>query len=107
MLNLQTPGVYIREVEVEPTPLVRMSVAGFVGQAERGPLNYPQPVNSWGQFGDIFGDFVGYSYLAYSVFGVFRNGGEGRYIGRVAHETGAQAPTKSLSPAGEAPIRAA
>ena len=105
MLNLQTPGVYIREVEVEPTPLVRMSVAGFVGQAERGPLNYPQAVNSWGQFGDIFGDFVGYSYLAYSVFGFFRNGGERCYVVRVAHETATRASAKLISRTGGAIIR--
>jgi phage tail sheath protein FI len=97
MLNFQTPGVYIREVEVEPPPLVRLSVAGFVGQAERGPLNYPQPVSSWGQFRDIFGDFTGYSYLAYSVFGFFRNGGERCYVVRVAHETATKAATRLLS----------
>ena len=93
MLNLQTPGVYIREVEVAPPPAVRMDVAGFVGQAERGPLNYPQPLTSWGQFRDIFGDFTGYSYLAYSVFGFFRNGGVRCYVVRVAHEDSARAST--------------
>lgn len=91
MLNFQTPGVYIREVEVAPPPAVRMDVAGFVGQAERGPLNYPQPLTSWGQFRDIFGDFTGYSYLAYSVFGFFRNGGVRCYVVRVAHENSKRA----------------
>ena len=94
MLNLTTPGVYIREVEVAPPPAVRMDVAGFVGQAERGPLNYPQALTSWGQFGDIFGDFTGYSYLAYSVFGFFRNGGVRCYVVRVAHEKSTRASTK-------------
>jgi hypothetical protein len=93
MLNLTTPGVYIREVEVAPPPAVRMDVAGFVGQAERGPLNYPQALTSWGQFGDIFGDFTGYSYLAYSVFGFFRNGGVRCYVVRVAHENSTRAST--------------
>lgn len=93
MLNFQTPGVYIREVEVTPPPAVRMDVAGFVGQAERGPLNYPQPLTSWGQFRDIFGDFTGYSYLAYGVFGFFRNGGVRCYVVRVAHEGAARAST--------------
>jgi phage tail sheath protein FI len=94
MLNFQTPGVYIREVEVAPPPAVRMDVAGFVGQAERGPLNYPQPLTSWGQFRDIFGDFTGYSYLAYSVFGFFRNGGVRCYVVRVAHENSTRAAAK-------------
>jgi hypothetical protein len=96
MLNFQTPGVYIREVEVAPPPSVRMDVAGFVGQAERGPLNFPQPLTSWGQFRDIFGDFTGYSYLAYSVFGFFRNGGVRCYVVRVAHEGSTRASTKLL-----------
>lgn len=94
MLNFQTPGVYIREVEVTPPPAVRMDVAGFVGQAERGPLNYPQPLTSWGQFRDIFGDFNGYSYLAYGVFGFFRNGGVRCYVVRVAHESSTRATTR-------------
>lgn len=94
MLNFQTPGVYIREVEVTPPPAVRMDVAGFVGQAERGPLNYPQALTSWGQFRDIFGDFTGYSYLAYSLFGYFRNGGVRGYVVRVAHEDATRATTK-------------
>lgn len=98
MLNLRTPGVYLREVEVAVRPLLRMSVAGFTGQAERGPLNRPQVLNSWGQFRDIFGDFTGYSYLAYTVFGFFLNGGERCYVVRVAHETArlARAPLTSL-----------
>ena len=86
MLNLQTPGVYLREIEVPQPPLLRMSVTGFVGQAERGPLNSPQRIENLGQFRDIFGDFVGYSYLPYSIFGFFLNGGERCYVVRAAHE---------------------
>lgn len=104
MLNFQTPGVYIREVEVAPPPAVRMDVAGFVGQAERGPLNYPQALTSWGQFRDIFGDFTGYSYLAYSVFGFFRNGGVRCYVVRVAHENSTRASVK-LKARGVASVR--
>ncbi len=90
-MNLQTPGIYLREVEVPQPPLLRMSVTGFVGQAERGPLNYPQPIVDLGQFRDIFGDLVGYSYLPYSIFGFFLNGGERSYIVRVAHESATKA----------------
>jgi uncharacterized protein len=87
MLNLQTPGVYIREVEVPQPPLLRMSITGFVGQAERGPLNSPQRIENLGQFRDIFGDLVGHSYLPYSIFGFFLNGGERCHVVRVAHES--------------------
>ena len=105
MLNFQTPGVYIREVEVKPPPAVRMDVAGFVGQAERGPLNYPQALTSWGQFRDFFGDFTGYSYLAYSVFGYFRNGGERCYVVRVAHEGATRASSRLRGRDGAAAVR--
>lgn len=87
MMSFTTPGVHLRETEVVQPRLLRMSVTGFVGQAERGPLNYPQQINSWGQYRDIFGDFVGYAYLPYCVFGFFLNGGERCYVVRVSHET--------------------
>jgi hypothetical protein len=68
-----------------------MSVTGLVGQAERGPLNYPQRIENLGQFRDIFGDLVGYSYLPYSIFGFFLNGGERSYVVRVAHKSAVSA----------------
>jgi hypothetical protein len=86
-MEFKTPGVYIRDVEVSPPARVRLDIAGFVGQAERGPLHFPQPLTSWGQFRDIFGDFTGFSFLAYAVFGFFLNGGTRCYVVRVAHET--------------------
>lgn len=86
-MSFRTPGVYIREIEPSPPQPLRFSVTGFVGQAERGPLNAPQPLTRWGQFRDIFGDFVGYSFLPYAVQGFFQNGGERCVIVRVAHES--------------------
>jgi len=90
-MNFQTPGVYVREIDEVAPARLSLSVAGFVGQAERGPLNCPQLITSWGQFSDIFGDFTGYSYLAYVVFGFFFNGGDRCYVTRVAHETAKRA----------------
>jgi uncharacterized protein len=99
MMNLQTPGVYLREIAIPPPLLLRMSVTGFVGLAERGPLNYPQPIDDLGQFRDIFGDLVGYAYLPYSIFGFFLNGGERCYVVRVAHESASKASLeRSASP---------
>lgn len=89
MLNQQTPGVYVREVEVPPPRLLPMSITGFVGQAERGPLNSPQRIENLGQFRDVFGDFVDYSFLPFSIFGFFLNGGERSHVVRVAHESAA------------------
>ena len=99
MMNLQTPGVYLREIAIPPPLLLRMSVTGFVGLAERGPLNHPQPIDDLGQFRDIFGDLVGYAYLPYSIFGFFLNGGERCYVVRVAHESATKASLeRSVSP---------
>ncbi|HEV2915055.1 MAG TPA: phage tail sheath subtilisin-like domain-containing protein [Pyrinomonadaceae bacterium] len=91
MRNFRTPGVYIREVEVKPPPRVRMDITGFVGHAERGPLNFPQPLTSWGEYLDIYGEFVGYGYLPYCVFTFFVNGGEKCYVVRVEHVSAAKA----------------
>lgn len=91
MRNLRTPGVYIREVEVKPPPRLQMDITGFVGQTVRGPLNFPQPLTSWGEYRDVFGDFVGQGYLPYSVFAFFANGGKKCYVVRVAQESAAKA----------------
>ncbi len=85
-MNVKTPSVYLHEVEPPPSTRLRLDITGFVGLAERGPLNHPQPLSSWGQFQDIFGDFTGFSFLAYAVFGFFFNGGTRCYVVRVAHE---------------------
>ena len=91
MRNFRTPGVYIREVEVKSPPRVRMDITGLAGLAERGPLNFPQPLTSWGEYLDVFGGFVGYGYLPYCVFTFFMNGGDKCYVARVAHESAAKA----------------
>jgi hypothetical protein len=98
MRNFRTPGVYIRDLEVKPPRRVRMDVTGFVGQAERGPLNFPQPLTSWGEYLDIYGGFVGYGYLPYSVFTFFGNGGDRCYVVRVAHESAGKAAADLVGP---------
>lgn len=91
MINTKTPGVYFKEYEAAPLLPLRISITGFVGQAERGPLNCPQLIRSWNEFRAIFGGFVGYSYMPYTVSGFFLNGGERCYVVRVAHETAKKA----------------
>lgn len=91
MVSFKAPGVYIREIEVKPPERLRLDIAGFVGQAKRGPLNLPQPLTSWGEYLDIFGGFIGHGYLPYSVFAFFSNGGTRGYVVRVAHESAQKA----------------
>ena len=83
----KTPGVYVREIESPIQSRFRLDITGFVGEAERGPLNSPQPIENWGQYLDIFGNLIGFGYLPYTVFSFFANGGNRCYIVRIAEET--------------------
>jgi len=89
----RTPKIYLHDYE-EEIPLPRaVTVVGFVGLAERGPLNCPQKLTGWGQYGEIFGPIQGDSFLGPAVYGFFSNGGEICYVTRVADtETEAKRP---------------
>jgi uncharacterized protein len=87
MPNLLTPGVYIQEVALGPSPIqgVSTSVAGFVGEAQRGPVSGPPSlVVSFADFQNQFGGYVAGKALAYAVQGFFDNGGQQAFIARVA-----------------------
>lgn len=98
------PGVYIEEFEIGAKPIegVSTSTAGFVGMAERGPLNKPTLVTSFGEYQRIFGDYLskkGYKnvwMLPYAVEGFFNNGGNRVYITRVANEPNAKVSEGSI-----------
>ncbi len=59
------------------------SVTGFVGIAERGPLDAPVRLASWDEFVAAFGD-GGDGYLGDAVHGFFGNGGDACWVVRVA-----------------------
>lgn len=63
---------------------VRTDVAGFVGIAERGPLDEPVPVQSWRQFESCFGGFGTAGLLPYTVRAFFENGGRRCWVVRAA-----------------------
>jgi phage tail sheath protein FI len=86
MTALRTPGAYYERVDAggpDVAPL-RTDITGFIGIAERGPLDLPVPVQSWRQFVSWFGDVTPVGYLAYAVRGFFENGGRRCWIVRVA-----------------------
>jgi hypothetical protein len=91
-----SPGVYVEEFEIGAKPIegVSTSTAGFVGIAEKGPLNKPTLVDSMGKFVETFGDFVKGSYLAYSVSGFFENGGKRCFVVRIANDKATAAYVK-------------
>ena len=81
-----TPGLYYEEVDTGSNriPNIRTDIPGFVGIAEKGPLNIAVRLTSFKQFNSIFGNFILQGYLAYAVNGFFENGGDICYVVRVA-----------------------
>lgn len=63
-----------------------LGVAGFIGEAERGPL-VPQAITRYEDYERIFGGYTGRSYLPYAVKGYFENGGKKLYAVRVISGT--------------------
>jgi len=88
MKSYDAPGVYFERTDASPPRInsLRTDVAGFVGIAERGPVNAPLPIQSWRQFEAHFGSFIGAGYLAYTVRAFFENGGRRCWVARVASE---------------------
>lgn len=98
------PGVYVEEIEIGAKPIegVSTTTTGFIGMAERGPLNKPTLVTSFAEYQRIFGGYLaekdhnskkGYGkkrWLPYAVEGFFVNGGQRLYVSRVAVEDAAK-----------------
>ncbi len=97
------PGVFVEEVPsaVKPIAGVGTSTAAFVGlsaniasdnmPAKPAGGNYtqaaaldPEPLNSWDEFKQKYGDFqAANQYLAHAVYGFFNNGGTRCWVNRV------------------------
>ena len=93
MAEYLSPGVYVEEFDSAGQPLagVSTSTAGFIGLAERGPVEgLPVLVTSINEFRRTFGGYLSenqfgsYRYLAYAVEQFFVNGGSRAYVMRVA-----------------------
>jgi uncharacterized protein len=86
LLAYQKPGVYYERADAQSLAInpLRTDITGFVGLAQRGPIDSPVPVESYRQFEAQFGGFTGIGYLAYAVRGFFENGGRRAWVTRVA-----------------------
>jgi len=84
-----SPDIYfeqiVRDERFKPLERAKLNVAAFLGIAEKGPIQAPTRITSWEGFKRTFGDLSENSYLAFSVFGFFNNGGTECFITRVAH----------------------
>ena len=82
MAEYLSPGVYVEEFESGGKPMegVSTSTAGFIGLAERGPVEgLPQLVTSFADFKRKYGSYLSeneygeYRFLAYAVEHFFIN----------------------------------
>lgn len=91
MTELLRPGITINEREGLPViEGTSTSTGGFVGTAERGPLDEPVLITSFPQYVRRFGGFFPGSYLPHSVKAFFNEGGQRCWVVRVA-EAGVKA----------------
>ena len=95
MAEYLSPGVYVEEFDSGSKPMegVGTSTAGFIGLAERGPVEgLPQLVTNFSDFKRKYGGYLSenefgeYRFLAYAVEHFFINGGARCFIVRVAPE---------------------
>ena len=85
MPSYKTPGIYFEKIDTATKSVLglRTDIPGFVGIAERGPLNTSVRIESWKRFWAVFGGFIPQGYLAYAVQGFFENGGKICYVTRI------------------------
>lgn len=111
MAEYLSPGVYVEEFDSGGKPMegVGTSTAGFIGVAERGPVEgLPQLVTNFADFKRVYGGYLSaneygdYRFLAYAVEHFFINGGARAFIARVA--PGDAACAVGILPAKDAPV---
>jgi hypothetical protein len=94
-LTYRRPGVYLEEsLLVNPSDVAgTVTAACFVGVTQKGPTNEPILCESWSDFVTLFGNFdpitvptgpTALSYLPFSVYSFFQNGGRFAWIIRSA-----------------------
>lgn len=83
--EIRPPGVYPLGAGARFTSLTIADthVVGFVGIANRGPLDVPVQLQSWAEFVEVYGA-SSEGYLARAVEGFFLNGGRSCFVVRVA-----------------------
>jgi len=95
---LARPGTYITETLLpgRVTTGPQSPPVAFVQEAFRGPTTFTR-ITSWTEYTKYFGAFEGSdSFLPYSVFSFFQNGGREAYIARVVGANGAVAAAPVL-----------
>jgi len=91
--QLTYPGVYIEEIPsgVRTISGVATSIAAFIGWAKKGPIDKAQRILSWQDFERHFAGLDARSYLGYSVYNFFANGGRDAYVIRLVSDDAGKA----------------
>ncbi|ERJ94003.1 phage tail sheath family protein [Treponema lecithinolyticum] len=86
MPTYQTPGVYVEEIESGSKPIEAgaTNIAGFLGIAEKGPINEAVLVTNWTQYTKVFGGMHTGGWLGHAVYQFFQNGGTKCFINNLA-----------------------
>jgi phage tail sheath protein FI len=102
--NPTYPGVYIEEVPSGSRTIagVATSITAFIGRAQRGPVDKPERIRSFGEFTRLFGDLWVKSALGYSVQQYFMAGGAEAIIVRA--DNGGVADRIELKDGGDAVV---
>jgi uncharacterized protein len=106
------PGVYVEEVDTGSKPIegVSTSTAGIACVTERGPVNVPLMVTSYGDYRRWFGDrlnkndFGEHRFGPHAVEGFFVNGGKRLFVTRVLDEEGATRSERNLKNRDATPV---
>ena len=101
-MSYRYPGVFMREQHMGSQPIQAESTneTAFIGIMPRGPVNKPIRITNWTQVEEVFakgindGPFMEESYLAYSLFGYYDNGG---FISHVVRVVGPEAEKASAT----------
>lgn len=90
------PGVYIEEIPsgVRTITGVATSITAFIGRTQRGPINRPIRIQSFGDYARIFGGLWNDSTVSFAVNDFFRNGGTDAIVVRL--HNGAVAATADI-----------
>jgi phage tail sheath protein FI len=104
-----SPGVYVEEIDTGNKPIegVSTSTAGMLGVTERGPVNVPILITSYGEYRRWFGERLPHDdffdaasgphcYLPQAVEGFFQNEGQRVFVTRVLDGDGAAHASNQL-----------
>jgi phage tail sheath protein FI len=102
------PGVYIEEIPsgVRTITGVATSITAFIGRADRGPVNEPATITSFGDYERRFGGLSQLSTMSYAVRDFYLNGGSQGIIVRVARNASTariNLPVEAGSPPASSP----